>query len=104
MPVSPLSLRWPNPGGNQCHAHDRGRFHRSGIQPLVGRLLPPRNKNAARRLAIRPTRSGRTAHHRDPNIVGAAVSLDRKTYTIIGVMPRAFEFPLQPGRLDRTQL
>ena len=30
--------------------------------------------------------------------------LDRKSYTIIGVMPRGFEFPLQAGRLDQVQL
>ena len=29
----------------------------------------------------------------DPNIVGNTVTLDRKLYTIIGVMPRSFDFP-----------
>ena len=31
---------------------------------------------------------------RYPNIVGRVVDLDGKTYTIIGVMPKAFEFPV----------
>ena len=30
----------------------------------------------------------------DPNIVGRVVDLDGKTHTIIGVMPKAFEFPV----------
>lgn len=29
----------------------------------------------------------------DPNIVGTAVTLDDKAYTIVGVMPRGFDFP-----------
>jgi len=30
--------------------------------------------------------------------------LDRKPYEIIGVMPRNFEFPLVPGRLNNSEL
>ena len=37
-------------------------------------------------------------------ILGQTILLDRKTYEIIGVMPREFEFPLIPGQLDQSQL
>jgi predicted permease len=30
--------------------------------------------------------------------------LDRKPYTVVGVMPRNFEFPLKPGHVDQSEL
>src|SRR6185503_1194205 len=42
--------------------------------------------------------------HRDPRILGAAIQLDRKSYTIIGIMPRTFEFPVDTTRLNQPQL
>jgi putative ABC transport system permease protein len=41
---------------------------------------------------------------RDEHVLGRSLVLDRKAYTIIGVMPRSFEFPLDTGRLDQTQI
>jgi putative ABC transport system permease protein len=36
--------------------------------------------------------------------LGKTIDLDRRPYTIIGVMPRNFEFPLDAGRLSRRDL
>ncbi len=36
--------------------------------------------------------------------MGKTIDLDRRPYTIIGVMPRNFEFPLDAGRLSRRDL
>jgi putative ABC transport system permease protein len=41
-------------------------------------------------------------YQRDPRVIGAVINLDRKAYTIIGVMPRDFE--LQAGRLNQVQV
>jgi predicted permease len=81
-----------------------GAFTALNVQPIEGRLFTAQEEDAAKPLAIISDALWQNRYHRDPNIVGTAVSLDRKTYTIIGVMPRSFEFPLQPGRLNRTQL
>ena len=40
----------------------------------------------------------------DPDILGKKILLDRKSYVVIGVMPRGFEFPLNPGRIYRCEL
>src|SRR6202035_3933709 len=40
----------------------------------------------------------------DRNILGAKILLDRKPFIVIGVMPKGFEFPLNPGQINRTEL
>ena len=81
-----------------------GTFTALGVPPLVGRLFTAQEEDAGKQLAVISDALWQIRYHRAPHIVGTAVSLDRKTYTIIGVMPRSFEFPLQPGTLNRTQL
>jgi predicted permease len=43
-------------------------------------------------------------YHRDPDVLGSTMILDRKPYSVIGVMPRDFEFPLGFGRFDQAQI
>src|SRR6185312_15871006 len=40
----------------------------------------------------------------DRGIVGSKILLNRKPYTVIGVMPRDFEFPLYPGHVSGSEL
>jgi hypothetical protein len=42
--------------------------------------------------------------HGESNVLGQKFLLDRKPYVVIGVMPRNFEFPLNPGHLNRSEL
>jgi predicted permease len=41
--------------------------------------------------------------HGSPQVLGTRILLDRKPYEVIGVMPRNFEFPLQPGHLNISE-
>ncbi len=43
-------------------------------------------------------------YHRDSQVLGSSIVLDRRAYSIIGVMPRSFEFPPADGQLDQTQI
>jgi predicted permease len=36
----------------------------------------------------------------DPNVLGKTVMLDRRPYTVIGVMPAGFQFPIQSDPID----
>ena len=81
-----------------------GVFPTLGVQPILGRVFTAQEENARQPLVLIGYALWLNRFHRDPNVVGKSIDLDRKSYTIIGVMPRSFEFPLQPGRLNQVQL
>jgi putative ABC transport system permease protein len=81
-----------------------GVFSTLGIQPILGRVFTKEEDEGHQPLAVISYALWLNRFHRDEHVVGRAIVLDRKAYTIIGVMPRDFEFPLEPGRLDQAQL
>jgi len=59
-----------------------------GLRPLHGRLfLPSELKAGQDRVAILSHSLWRSQFAGDPHVVGRSITLDRKPYTIIGVMP-----------------
>ncbi len=78
-------------------------FPTLGVQPILGRVFTARDEDAHQPLAVISYALWLNRYHRDPAVLGTAIDLDRKPYTIIGVMPRNFEFPLQAGHLDQVQ-
>jgi putative ABC transport system permease protein len=81
-----------------------GVFSTLGVQPILGRVFTQQEEDGHQPFAVLSYALWLNRYHRDPRVLGSAIDLDRKSYTIIGVMPRSFEFPLQPGRLDQAQL
>jgi predicted permease len=81
-----------------------GVFATLGVQPILGHVFTQQDEDSYKPFAVIGYALWQNRYHRDPNILGSSISLDRKTYSIIGVMPRNFEFPLVTGRLDRIQL
>src|ERR1700761_997599 len=79
-------------------------FPTLGAQPLLGRVFTRQEEDAHQPLTVISYALWLSRYHRDPNVLGATIALDRRQYTIIGVMPRSFEFPLLAGRLDQPQL
>jgi predicted permease len=79
-------------------------FPTLGVQPILGRVFNEQEENADQPVAVISYALWLNRYHRDPHVVGSTIVLDRKPYSIIGVMPRAFEFPLQTGYLDQSQL
>lgn len=75
-----------------------------GVQPMLGRVFTQQEEDAHLPLAVISYDLWRSRYNRDPSILGGSIVLDRKTYSIIGVMPRSFEFPVQAGRLYRAEL
>ncbi len=75
-----------------------------GVNPILGRIFTREEENSHQPLAVISYALWLNRYHRDPRVLGSSVVLDRKAYSIIGVMPRSFEFPLVDGHLNQTQL
>ncbi|MGA2539623.1 MAG: ABC transporter permease, partial [Terracidiphilus sp.] len=75
-----------------------------GVSPLMGRVFTQEEDEGRQPVAVLSYATWRSRFHADTHILGQKISLDRKPYEIIGVMPRGFEFPLVPGHLNRSEL
>jgi putative ABC transport system permease protein len=96
-------------GGETPETVDAARFGASvfstlGVQPVLGRVFTQHEDDAHQPVAVISYALWTNRFHSDPHVLGNSIVLDRKPYSIIGVMPRDFEFPLETGRLDQAQL
>ncbi len=74
------------------------------VQPLLGRGFTQSEDDSAVPVTVISYRLWTERFHADPHVLGRTVDLDRRPYTIVGVMPRSFEFPLDAGRLSHRDL
>jgi predicted permease len=81
-----------------------GMFPTLGVQPILGRVFTPQEDDARQPVVVISYLLWTERYHRDPHVLGITIVLDRKPYSVIGVMPRDFEFPLQLGHLYQVQL
>ena len=81
-----------------------GMFATLGVRPFLGRVFSTEEESSRQQLAVISYTLWTNRFHRDPNVIGASLVLDRKPYQVIGVMPRNFEFPLSLGTLSGTQV
>lgn len=74
------------------------------VPPLMGRVFTVQEDQQKAQVAVLSYPTWKSRFNGDPNILGLKILLDRKPYIVIGVMPRDFEFPLNPGRLSRSEI
>jgi len=80
-----------------------GLLNSLGVSPLMGRLITPADdEHGAPLVANISYGLWKSAFGSDLHIVGRNTLLDGRQCTIIGVMPRGFDFP--PGQLDAAQV
>jgi len=73
-------------------------FDLLGVQPILGRTLTSNEQQAGRgNLVILPERLWRDKFNGDPGILGKTLRLGAQPYTVIGVMPAHFAFPIEAG-------
>ncbi len=67
-------------------------------QPILGRMFRPEDgKPGAAYVVILNESVWRSVFGADPNIIGASINLDKRPFTVVGVMPSKFTFPLLSG-------
>ena len=96
-------------GGAQPEQIDAARlnsrmFPTLGVEPILGRVFTQQEDHDRQPVAVISYALWSDRFHRDRHVLGSSIVLDRKPYSVIGVMPRSFEFPLGFGRLYRAQL
>ena len=75
-----------------------------GVAPLMGRTFTQQEDDRGQQVTVISYPMWNSRFHADLQILGRKIELNRKTYEIIGVMPRGFEFPLVPGQMDQIRL
>jgi len=79
-------------------------FPTLGVSPILGRIFTHKEEDAHEPVVVISYGLWLNRYHRDPHVIGNSIILDRKVYSIVGVMPRSFDFPPSAGNLDRAQL
>src|SRR5262245_21420784 len=71
-------------------------FPTLGINPALGRIFRPEEDRAGGgRVVMLSHNLWRNRFNADPNIVGRSLALNGNSFTVAGVMPLAFQFPIQ---------
>jgi len=67
-----------------------------GVAPELGRTIgPEEDRPGGAKVAVLSDKLWRETFHGDPQIIGKPITLDGEPYSVIGVMPRSFDYP--PG-------
>jgi len=90
-----LSDSTERPERLQAYRVSGSTFDLLGVRPLYGRTLEPGDgASDAPDAAVLSYGLWQRRFGADPGVVGSAIRLDDRTYTVVGVMPRTFEFPV----------
>jgi len=76
-------------------------FSLFGEKALAGRVFfPEDSKPSAPPVVLLSENLWRGSFGADPNLIGNSINLDKRSYTVIGVMPASFRFP-QPTKREQ---
>jgi putative ABC transport system permease protein len=75
-------------------------FRIVGVSPMLGRAFTRDEDNADARVVVFTHHAWRTLFNSDPNIIGRQIYFSYRPYTVIGVMPPGFQFPVEGERAE----
>jgi putative ABC transport system permease protein len=70
-------------------------FHVLGVSPALGRSFTPDEEQAGNRSVIISHELWVSDFNASPSVVGQSIELYDDSYTVVGVMPAAFSFPIE---------
>jgi putative ABC transport system permease protein len=73
------------------------------VPPARGRVFTREDDNVDARVVVLTDYAWKTYFNRDPEIVGKQISLSWRLYTVLGVMPPGFQFPVEGERAEYLQ-
>jgi putative ABC transport system permease protein len=91
-PVEPLSI--------PAVVASAGLFSVLRVTPQLGRGFHSKDQATPENVVVISDSLWRSTFGADPGILGRGISLNSKSFTIIGVMPPAFNFPIQEERVE----
>src|SRR3984893_9129938 len=74
-----------------------------GVPPARGRVYTREDDNVDARVVVLTDYAWKTYFNRDPDIVGKQISLSWRLYTVLGIMPPGFQFPVEGERAEYLQ-
>ncbi len=75
-------------------------FHVLGVAPMLGREFHWEEERAGNRAAMLSYGLWQSRFGGEPAVVGRDITLNGELYTIAGVMPRSFNFPIEQSAVD----
>ena len=78
------------------HAATSDIFRVLGIRPLLGRTFTGDEEKTDARVIVLTYEAWQRYFNRDPNIIGREVLCSLRPYTVIGVMPPGYRYPIGP--------
>jgi putative ABC transport system permease protein len=75
-------------------------FRVVGVSPMLGRGFTREEDNADARVVVFTHHAWQTLFNSDPNIIGRQINFSFRPYTVIGVMPPGFQFPVEGERAE----
>jgi predicted permease len=69
-----------------------------GTEPILGRTFASDEDQPGHSVLVLSYGLWQRRYGADPNILGRTILLDRQPYTVIGIMPRGFQFPIRGER------
>ena len=73
-------------------------FRVLGVSPMLGRAFTREDDNPDARVIVFTHHAWKTLFNGDPNIVGKQINMSWRSYTVLGIMPPGFQFPVEGER------
>ncbi len=75
-------------------------FRVLGVSPMLGRAFTREDDNPDARVVVFTHHAWKTLFNGDPKIVGQQIKMSSRSYTVLGVMPPGFQFPVEGERAE----
>jgi predicted permease len=66
-----------------------------GVKPILGRSFLRSEESAGTRVVVLSYGLWERRFQSDPKLIGRTVTIDKLPYTVVGIAPRSFQFPVQ---------